>query len=151
MDFSIVVDSYRRAPSWRLAGSLFGIVGLGYGSWLLGDRLADVALLLLSGLPVLLWLFFKREPLVRGSLRIDPSGQPWWSHQVDPLADDPAIVSVRLVRWHRGEAAIWLRTRRADGWLGDLFVDRDRVGPENWVRLQRWLTWVERGAVSDPQ
>ncbi len=151
MEFTIPVDSYRRAPVWRLAASLFGFAGLAYGAWLLGDRWVDTALLLLSGLPVLLWLLFKREPLVRGSLRVDPTGQPLWSHHLDPSIDDPAAVPVRLVRWHRGEAAVWVRIRRGDGWMGDLFVDRDRVGADAWVRLQRWLTWVERGVESEPQ
>ena len=145
MEFSIAVDSYRRVPRWRLAAAVFGLVGLGYGAWLLSDNTVDVVLLLLSGLPILLWLFFKREPLVRGSLRVDDEGRPAWSAHLDTLAELSPAIPVRLVRWHRGDATVWIRIRREDHWSGDLFIDRDRSDAEAWVRLQRWLTWVERG------
>jgi hypothetical protein len=151
MEFSIAVDSYRRAPRWRLAAVSFAGVGLGYGAWLLSDVTVDVVLLLLSGLPILLWLFFKREPLVRGSLRVDAAGRPAWSTQPDPLAEVSPAIPVQLVRWHRGDSTVWIRIRREDEWRGDLFIDRDRCEAEGWVRLQRWLTWVERGVEPDAQ
>jgi hypothetical protein len=145
MEFSIAVDGYRRAPRWRLAAAFAGLFGLGYGAWLLSDTPVDVFLLLLSGLPILLWLFFKREPLVRGLLRVDEAGRPAWSAQLEPLAEVSPAIPVRLVRWHRSESTVWIRIRREDDWWGDLFIDHGRSDAEAWVRLQRWLTWVERG------
>ena len=146
MQFSVRVDAFRVIPQWRLAASVAAVVGLVYGSWLLRDNLIDVFILLLSCFPILLWLFFKREPLLVGKLLVDDSGRPAWSALGASTDLDPVGVPVRLVRWHIGEAAAWLRIHREDGWRGDLFIDCAHCEPEEWASLKRWLTWVERGA-----
>ena len=146
MEFSVRVDAFRVIPQWRLAASIAAVVGLAYGSWMLRDNLVDVFILLLSCFPILLWLLFKREPLLEGTLLVDASGRPGWSAGQASAATAPVGMPVSLVRWHVGEAAAWLRIRREDGWRGDLFIDRARCGPDEWASLKRWLTWVERGA-----
>jgi hypothetical protein len=146
MEFSVRVDAFRVIPQWRLAASLAAAVGIIYGCWLLWDNTVDVVILLLSSLPILIWLFFKREPLVVGRLRVDAGGRPAWESFAAAGVAPSEPVPVRLVRWHIGESATWLRIQREDGWRGDLFIDRAQCEPEEWVSLQRWLTWVSRGA-----
>jgi hypothetical protein len=149
MEFSVRVDAFRMIPQWRIAASLAALAGIVIGSWQLRDSLVDVFILLLSCLPILLWLLFKREPLLVGRLTVDPAGHPAWQpDRPDAVSGEPepVAVPVRLVRWHAGEVAVWLRVRRADGWHGDLFIDRARCEPAEWGSLKRWLTWVERGA-----
>jgi hypothetical protein len=146
MEFSVRVDAFRVIPQWRLAASLAAVVGIIYGSWRLSDNTVDVVILLLSGLPILIWLFFKREPLVVGRLRVDAEGRPAWESFAAAGVASSDAVPVRLVRWHIGETATWLRIQRGDGWRGDLFIDRAQCEPEEWTSLQRWLTWVDRGA-----
>jgi hypothetical protein len=146
MQFSIRVDAFRVIPQWRLAASVAAVVGLAYGSWMLRDNLVDVFILLLSCFPILLWLFFKREPLLVGTLLVDVSGRPAWSAEGASTESAPIGVPIRLVRWHVGDAAAWLRIQREDGWRGDLFIDRARCESAEWDNLKRWLTWVERGA-----
>ena len=146
MQFSIRVDAFRVIPQWRLAASVGAVGGLAYGSWMLRDNLVDVFILLLSCFPIVLWLFFKREPLLVGTLLVDASGCPVWSAEGASTGTTSLGVPVRLVRWHIGEAAAWLRIHREDGWRGDLFIDRAHCESDEWASLNRWLTWVEQGA-----
>lgn len=150
MGFLIRVEGFGVVPQWRLAAAIAGVIGLIYGAWLLRANFADVLLLLLSSLPIILWLFFKRQPMVIGLLRVDESGTPaWQAGRSPPLVmpdDDAPWTPLKLVRWHVGDAVIWVRISRADGWRGDLFIDRSRCDAEDWERLRRWLVWVERGS-----
>jgi hypothetical protein len=151
MGFQIRVEGFGVVPQWRLAAAVAGVVGLLYGAWLLRETPVDILLLLLSGLPILLWLFFKREPIVIGILSVDEAGQPGWQSLGAPTDTpvDPSGIArhpLRLVRWHMGDAVIWVRVSRPDGWRGDVFVDRARCDQSDWDSLRRWLVWVERGA-----
>jgi hypothetical protein len=145
MEFSVRVDAFRSVPPYRAAASIGALVGLMLGVWFLRHNTADVMLLILSGAPILLWLFFKREPMMFGTLLVDEAGFPAWRDEALQGHDVSSTVPVRLVRWHQGPGTVWMRISRQDGWRGDLYVDRSRCEPEEWASLQRWLLWVERG------